>query len=386
MTSYLVNETELYDILKDTMREIVAVQIFIGGVPLKNGNGIFEHHMFHDKHTGKPKHHSFELLKPLENGYDASNFDNNTLKIEINEKRHESLKNMCNRLIRQINEILNYKVDSITFQVVFNSDFIPLLMNVRHLKMFVPVDFKLLKDQIVYLGGTPPIPPVFDGDSLLPLIWLGEVRDQNNSKDELHKSPIGLNNNKSISVHSNDESDLRNPERELSAKDFEDLFISADNDSAAIQRLTGRLDIQSLKIPPIKRKLAVSKIRYDLDDDAAMVAGLIASSHIKDISGEKDEVVGKKTQFRIPEETRAMRNAMNFIVEKSICRRLPSSKNIKESLVSSKSKDALNVARNTDNAITNSHRFESLNRYKSIDGVVSKVRPSSAPTTSRVKM
>lgn len=48
ISSYLVDETELYSILRNKLTEIVAIQVFMGGYSY-NGNGIFEHTMWLDR-------------------------------------------------------------------------------------------------------------------------------------------------------------------------------------------------------------------------------------------------------------------------------------------------------------------------------------------------
>jgi hypothetical protein len=80
ISSYIVDDIELRRILENKLIEIIAVQVYIGGWPVK-GNGLFEHRMWIES-NGFVRHQTYEYIDTSEQ-LAPTTFSTNKLKIFI---------------------------------------------------------------------------------------------------------------------------------------------------------------------------------------------------------------------------------------------------------------------------------------------------------------
>ena len=116
---------------------------------------------------------SYEFTDTLEAGFVNTVMTNNSSKLEVSEKRHESLKNLCSRLNRHLESILNCRIAQMTIQAVFNSTFVPHIVSCKSISITnVPTEFLMNREQFIFLSGMPPqLPPFNEKSLLLPVSW-----------------------------------------------------------------------------------------------------------------------------------------------------------------------------------------------------------------------
>jgi hypothetical protein len=223
--SFLVDEKELGSILHSELKEIVAIQVFMGGFVFK-GNGVFYHKVTRLS-SGVLSHQSYELIDSLTESVN-SQFTNKThKKLIVLESQSETLRNLGSYLSRYI-EMTSPKgseVEYLSFLVSFNSTWDPFLVGVRDLGLGkMPSSFFQRSEQNIFLNGVPPTIPLpndpnndrvlhrsFSSSSPVVVVPLGREQPQqqqqqitfpNNSNNPRHSIRIGSAH--SHSSHSSD--------------------------------------------------------------------------------------------------------------------------------------------------------------------------------------
>jgi hypothetical protein len=227
LSSYLVSEKELLSILNSELREILAIQVYVGGFSLK-GNGIFLHRIIRDsKDSSSLLHQSFEYLdtpvSPDPSATTASCYTNKNKKIPLIEYPYvDTLKAFGTYLLNHIelncgelSSSFNSKqsdigrvpdpvsnllttssqrrqqnVDYLSFQVAFNSLLEPTLIAVTKLHLSdVSVKFYHQFDSVVYLNGaSPSYPSFYEQSALLPSISVHPDAGHKGERGGAHRS------------------------------------------------------------------------------------------------------------------------------------------------------------------------------------------------------
>ena len=136
MASYLVDDEQLASILhEEFVLEILAIQVFMGGWPIK-ASGIFEHRYWVRK-NGTVGSETFELAC-VANGQNISTFSHNLDRLLIGEAHHEACANYAKRTIKRLELIARSKIANIVLQIVFNSSNFPFLVGIRGVFLWYP--------------------------------------------------------------------------------------------------------------------------------------------------------------------------------------------------------------------------------------------------------
>lgn len=113
-------------------------------------------------------------MNTIENGFVNSVMSGkSSSKLEIAEKRHESLKNLVSRLNRHLETVLNCRIAQITIQAVFNSSYVPHIVSCKSMSItHAPNEFFDSREKMIFLSGTQPtLPPYNEKSLLLPMQW-----------------------------------------------------------------------------------------------------------------------------------------------------------------------------------------------------------------------
>lgn len=218
ITSYLVDELELYSILTNNMFEVLAIQLFVGGYYCK-GNGIFEHKMKSDKNNYR-SYHTYEYIDKVtnngttlnnhythENGQTTIvNYNHNTQivnnspftnyskeKITIIDKQHETLKATTRRIVKHLEFSSGCRVKKIKLQYIFNSSWYPYIVSATNVILSnLPVNSTSGLNNFLYIDGIVPKLPAFSHKSfLLPQHW----EDYQKKPNRFIEDDTPLNNN-----------------------------------------------------------------------------------------------------------------------------------------------------------------------------------------------
>lgn len=164
MSNLLVDEGELLSLLQSKTCEVLAIQAFVGGCPLKGG-GVFEHII--TRHVGanyeqSARNQTFELLHPVENG-ELSTYNKDVERLLILETHHESLKVAAKRLIKHIEAVTETVISSLVLVMIFNSSWEPFVCCARTIGLgSVPPRYQYQRDRqaLYFLDGiSPEFPP-----------------------------------------------------------------------------------------------------------------------------------------------------------------------------------------------------------------------------------
>ena len=169
LSSYLVNDRELGSILSSELKEVIAIQTYMGGFALK-GNGIFVHKITRAS-NGTVIHQSQECLDSLSEPAFACYTNKCKMLNIIEHPMSDRLKKMGSYLIRHLESISgNGEVNFLTIQVAFNSTWDPYLISVRDISLAkMPSQFYTHFNSLVYFDGKAPIiPSLHEQSSLLP--------------------------------------------------------------------------------------------------------------------------------------------------------------------------------------------------------------------------
>jgi hypothetical protein len=221
LASYLVSEKELLSILNSELKEILAIQLYIGGFSLK-GNGIFYHRIIRDsKDPSALLHQSFEYLDspvtPDPSATTSSCYTNKNKKIPLIEYPYvDTLKAFGTYLLNHIelncgdlplsgtgkppvsnlmtlsSQGRKQQVDYLSFQVAFNSLLEPTLITVTKLHLSdVSMKFYHQFDSVVYLNGVrPSFPSFYEQSALLPSISVHPDAGHRGDRAGGHRSTI----------------------------------------------------------------------------------------------------------------------------------------------------------------------------------------------------
>lgn len=169
LSSYLATDKELGSILSSGLREVVAVQVYIGGFAMK-GNGIFQHRITRAS-NGSLVHQSHELLDSLGDP-PLSCYTNKCKRVIVLEQpMSDRLRALGTALARHLEYTSSGEVEHLSFQVAFNSTWDPFLVAVRDVTLMkMPVLFYRDFDRHVFLDGIPPSFPLpHEQSGLLPV-------------------------------------------------------------------------------------------------------------------------------------------------------------------------------------------------------------------------
>ena len=155
MSSFLVDEVQLDSILGEkSVIEILAVQVFMGGWPVK-ASGIFEHH-FWLRRNSTSGHETFELVSAAE-GQAISTFSHKVDRLVIGETHHESCKSYALRVVKRLESICHSRVANVIVQIAFNSSNVPFVVGARSILLWDPaVVFMDNRLRICFVAGECP--------------------------------------------------------------------------------------------------------------------------------------------------------------------------------------------------------------------------------------
>jgi len=155
MSSFLVDEVQLDSILGEkSVIEILAVQVFMGGWPVK-ASGIFEHH-FWLRRNSTSGHETFELVSAAE-GQAISTFSHKVDRLVIGETHHDSCKSYALRVVKRLESISHSRVANVIVQMVFNSSNVPFVVGARSILLWDPaVVFMDNRLRICFVAGECP--------------------------------------------------------------------------------------------------------------------------------------------------------------------------------------------------------------------------------------
>ncbi len=153
--SYFVDDLQLRSILEEAVFEILAIQLHIGGYPVK-GSGVFEHRYYVRK-DGRPIFNTNELVHPSTN--EVSIYQDKVDRLGISESQHDTIKLINKKIIKFIENRTKGTVANIVLQVVFTSSWIPFITSCRGILLWNPMQkLTLYRSEIVFMCD-PPLPP-----------------------------------------------------------------------------------------------------------------------------------------------------------------------------------------------------------------------------------
>jgi hypothetical protein len=168
LTSSLLDEQEIHNLLHVARPEVLALQVYIGGWPFK-GSGIFEQRAVLSKRPQdmslavKPQHLMFSTTEIVSiDPEHVSSLNEDNIRLIITESQHEMIKILTRRVVKQIEKITNCRVIDILLEVVFNSAWTPIVVSARNLRVDnVPpyLESNAEKFALVYVGGEAPVVP-----------------------------------------------------------------------------------------------------------------------------------------------------------------------------------------------------------------------------------
>ena len=153
--SHLLDDVQLKSFLEDNIYECLAVQLYIGGFPLK-GSGVFQHRFWLrvDNSVG---HETTELVSSARP--DLSIYMENTNKLTISDTQHTTLKKLAKRVIKLLERNMSGTVASMVLQVAFSSSWTPFVVAAKSM-LFWGADSRLaLYRQASLFVCDPPQPP-----------------------------------------------------------------------------------------------------------------------------------------------------------------------------------------------------------------------------------
>jgi hypothetical protein len=164
--SYFVDDLQLRSILEENVYECLAVQLYIGGFPLK-GSGIFEHR-FWMRSNGTSAYQTSELLHAK--GHEVTTYTPNTDRLTITDYQHDALKAVCKRVVHILERNMRGTVANIVLNVVFSKSWGAFVVGARGMLFWNP-DSKITMYRAASLYACdPPVPPSAGqrGSHLLP--------------------------------------------------------------------------------------------------------------------------------------------------------------------------------------------------------------------------
>ena len=155
MQSHLLDDVQLKSFLEDNVYECLAVQLYIGGYPLK-GSGVFQHR-FWLRLDNSAGHETTELVSAA--GPDLTIYMENTEKLTIGNTQHTTLKKLSKKVIKLLERSMGGTVASMVLQVAFSSSWTPFVVAAKSL-LFWGADSRLaLYRQASLYICDPPQPP-----------------------------------------------------------------------------------------------------------------------------------------------------------------------------------------------------------------------------------
>ena len=163
---YLVDDLQLRSVLSETLSEVLAVQLYIGGHNLK-GSGIFEHRLF-VRNSGATVHKTHELVSM--HGNDLNIYSPNVERLVVTESQHTALKQVAKRVATRLEKSCKGQVANMVMQVVFTTAWVPILVSVRSLLLWHPDSNLVLYRNASLYAMEPPVAPSHanPGSVLLP--------------------------------------------------------------------------------------------------------------------------------------------------------------------------------------------------------------------------
>eukprot|EP00981_Chlorochromonas_danica_P002647 scaffold521_cov177-Ochromonas_danica.AAC.1 len=176
LASYLVDEVELSALLTQPVNEIIAIQAYIGGYPVK-GSGIFEHRISKTDKRGRVKYDSIERCDLDDLGLAKVQFTYPCKELIITDTQHELMHSLSILISRYIEGVTGGKVSQMTLVSVFNSSWTPFFVTLKTLSLTaLPAGELVDREQFIYPLGIAPQPPAFDQrSSFLPVGVYDEV-------------------------------------------------------------------------------------------------------------------------------------------------------------------------------------------------------------------
>lgn len=167
VSSYIIDEVELTTLLSTTAKEVLAIQVYLGGSPCR-GNGIFEHRQWPQR-DGSLKHSTHEYLDDITD-VNLALFTSRGRKINVLDQQQTVLSQMALVLSRHIESQYICRVAEMSFTVVFSSSAIPYLVAAREISLEnLPSYFLDHRDACIYLeGDVPHLPPFNEMSRLFP--------------------------------------------------------------------------------------------------------------------------------------------------------------------------------------------------------------------------
>jgi len=163
---YLVDDLQLRSVLSETLSEVLAVQLYIGGHNLK-GSGIFEHRLF-VRNSGATVHKTHELVSM--HGNDLNIYSPNVERLVVTESQHTALKQVAKRVATRLEKSCKGQVANMVMQAVFTTAWVPILISVRSLLLWHPdANLVLYRNASLYAMEPPLVPSHANpGSVLLP--------------------------------------------------------------------------------------------------------------------------------------------------------------------------------------------------------------------------
>ena len=183
MQSHLLDDVQLRSFMEDNIYECLAVQLYIGGFPLK-GSGVFQHR-FWLRVDNSARHETTELVSAA--GPDLTIYKENTEKLTISDSQHAALKKLTKKVIKLLERSMNGTVASVVLQIAFSSSWTPFVVAAKSM-LFWGADRRLaLYRQASLFMCDPPQPP---SDGSRGSVFLPHTIDQSNV--HRHGMPLTL--------------------------------------------------------------------------------------------------------------------------------------------------------------------------------------------------